>query len=220
MTDYFGTPVDEDNQSQVSDEGGEVQNDPNESEIEDINSRGPSLDDLDGGEAGGGGSSGSSSPVPEFGFSIEDNGGDYVFAPKYYPDRFNINRARKTESTSDSCKGENITLKMLKGSRIHAKGIFLYERNLSNMHSLAGDVESKAVLYNDILPNDGLECYIEDVQYGEMEGYDAVEKDWLLSYSVDLIGRGGSNKSSSGNGIVDGLDSTDAEVSFTEDFDF
>jgi hypothetical protein len=126
----------------------------------------------------------------KFGFSVEGVGANFVFAPKYYPDRFNVAKDRDIKGEADSCKGENLEFSMVENSRIHVKGIFLYNNSLPSFHSLVNHQPSKVTLYNSVLPNDAMECFIQKTQYGEQKGYDPANQDWMVSYTLDLISTG------------------------------
>lgn len=187
---------------------------------------GPRLSDLeDEGGSGDGGSGGKkSSPMPDpniFGFKVEANTPemDYSFIPEYYPERFNVTREREQESKIDSCKTELLIYKYIKGSRIHAKGITLMdeEAGLEAFRDLANDRLSECVVTNPILPYGGsVVCHIDKAEYGEWEGYDPINEDYFISYSLDLISLG-SPKDRERSGIIEEMDSLGGEFAAIRD---
>lgn len=167
---------------------------------------------------------GGPTPDEDFSFEITNLRGtdtEFNFIPKYYPERFNVKRPRETKGNADSCRNESITLKYVKNSRIHAKGITLRERQngLVAFQKLQNLIESKVYILNSLLPDGGLECYIEDAQYGEWEGYDPVSKDWLISWKVDLISLGPDGEREM-KGVVSEMGSGDEGNIDVEDIDY
>jgi hypothetical protein len=218
--DLFGD-VDEENETQVGIAGEDtVYNDPNEIEIDDINSRGgPTLQDLKEKaeeEANNSGRREGPKPGEVFGFEVVEVDGAFSFSPEYYPDSWNSTKSTDTESQADSCKGENIDVNKVNNYRIHARGIFLMDRNLETFHSVTDHRGEKVEVINPLLPNEGIECIIKKAKFGEIKGWDPIHRDWQISYTLDFISTGKDDSSSTNgkNGIVDsgGIVSLDSEL--------
>jgi len=143
----------------------------------------------------------------KFGFEVYAPDKGYVFIPEYYPSRFKVKKHRNIEGEADSCKGENLKLKNIENARIHVKGFLLYDNSLKDFQDLADYKRSKVDVINPVLPGSGIECLIEDADYGEIKGYDPQTDDWFVNYTFDFIstGKDESSSTSGPSGVVDEL---------------
>lgn len=195
--DSDGPILDEDNPQVASGGGGIASVDPSNAPEE---------------SGGGSGSSGGSGggretnyiPDKEFGFEVIGVSKTFNFAPTYYPKRVNITKGIDTDKTAGACKGEDITIKKVNNRRIHITGTYLYEKHNSTFHKMNAMKGRKVELINDILPGGGMECYLNEVEHGNIAGWDPIEADWKIEYTLDFIATGKDEETSNsgGSGIV------------------
>jgi hypothetical protein len=155
----------------------------------------------------------------------------FTFNPKYYPARFTSSKDRDTESESDVCKGENISINKVNNYRVHANGLLLMDRKkkndeLADLHALADHEGSLVDVVTPLLPEGGIECLVKTVEFGEIKGWDPHEKAWTIEYTVDFIATGKDGETSGEKGIVTAVDDDitglddGEEIEYTGDLDF
>ncbi len=118
------------------------------------------------------------------------DGDDYYlrFSPEFYPDRFNKVMEKELNRDGNQCQGEDVSIKNLKNSDIHATGVCFARQVpvLEEMHAHEGKVD----LYTPISPNGGLEAYVKKIEIGEINGWNPHEGEWMFDYTLDFVSTG------------------------------
>lgn len=129
-----------------------------------------------------------SDPHGKIGFELDIQDDWYSFAPTYYPDTIRIKKGRETERDGRQCGGENVTVDEIKNREVHISGqILATEVPLFNRIM---DHKGKLDFISPKTPSSGLECEIDEIELGDLKGWDPVEKVWKFKYSIDLISTG------------------------------
>lgn len=150
-----------------------------------------------------------SNPNQQLGFEIAPRDTYWSFAPEFYPDRFNQQKSKELTRNPQQCGGESVSLKAIKNRDFHAKGVLL-EGEIPVFQKLL-DFEGKVDILSPLTPSGGMECYLKQGELGEQKGWDPHTRQWMFSYSMDLVSTGRDEYQRGRNAIVTAIREADPQ---------
>lgn len=142
----------------------------------------------------------SRNPSDQLGFEVVPHDTHWSFTPEFYPDRFTQKKSKELARNAQQCAGESVSVKAIKNREFHAKGVLLHGEIRVFQKLL--DFEGKVDILSPLTPNGGMECYLKDGEIGEKKGWDPHTRQWMFTYSMDLVSTGRDEYNRSRNAIV------------------